>query len=121
MSNLLEKTIVNRAIKYTSKKTLLYFFILVPHISYSTVKKIIQKSGLSLNLRLNGIDIDFFNNLILFFENECVDYHTLRSTVIENIKMQNALNTYKSKRRRLKYPVNGQRTRSNARTAFNRL
>lgn len=110
------KIILNKAIQFTLKKTLLYFFILNSSVGFFIAKKLIQKLGFTFNTKLYKINFNFLLNIIMFLDNEILDLYTFKEIINNHYKVDNFLNNYKAKKRRLNLPVNGQRTRSNART-----
>lgn len=109
--NLLSKSII-----YSLNKNINYLFVKISNINKKTVDIIFKKLCLNKDLKIKKMKYKQFQSLTLFINNELVDLYNINKNTTNNIKIQNLLNNYKAKRRRLGYPVNGQRTRTNARS-----
>ncbi len=92
--------------------SLTYLFGIGKHLS----EQIIERLGLDPNLRAQKLtqdDIAKINNLL---QAEYVVEGDLRREIQNNIKRLISIHSYRGMRHRLKLPVRGQRTRTNART-----
>ena len=85
-------------------------------IGRKTADKIVEKSGIDPNRRTRELTNDEVNNLRALIEQGYTVEGDLRREVSMNIKMLVDLNSYRGIRHRLKLPVRGQRTKTNART-----
>jgi len=92
--------------------SLTYLFGIGKHLS----QQIIERLGLDPNLRAHKLtqdDIAKINNLL---QAEYVVEGDLRREIQNNIKRLISIHSYRGTRHRVKLPVRGQRTRTNART-----
>lgn len=109
--------VLNQAIKIIKKKSLQYFLISLPNIQNFLALRINLKLGFSKKTKIKSINPTKFSAFLLFLDYEVSDRYTYKKALINSQERQEFLNTYKSKRRRLNLPTNGQRTRSNAKTS----
>ncbi len=79
-------------------------------------KQIIEKLGLSKDMRAKELNEDHIARLNAILQSEYVVEGDLRRQVQNNIKRLVGIQCYRGIRHRLGLPVRGQRTRTNART-----
>jgi len=109
--------VLNQATKHVKKKPLQYFLMSLPNIQNFLALRITLKLGFSKKTKIRSIKTPKFSAFLLFLDYEVSDRYTYKKALIDSQERQEFLNTYKSKRRRLNLPTNGQRTRSNAKTS----
>lgn len=85
-------------------------------IGRSTAIKICEKVGVNTERRMNDLSSEEVNQLRKVIENEYTVEGRLRTEVALNIKRLMDIGCYKGLRHRRGLPVNGQRTKTNART-----
>lgn len=78
--------------------------------------EIIDKLGLSPDMRAKGLSEDDIARLNQMLQSEYTVEGDLRRQVQNNIKRLIAIHSYRGMRHRLGLPVRGQRTKTNART-----
>ena len=84
-------------------------------IGPTRAKKILEKTGISPDLRTDDLTEEDIKNL----RNELQNYHIegdLRRDVAMNIKRLQEIGSYRGLRHKRKLPCRGQRTKTNART-----
>jgi len=91
---------------------LTYIFGICP----KSAEAICQKAGVSPETRVKNIGEDQGIKLRGIIENDFKVEGELRTELSFNIKRLIDINCYRGRRHRLNLPVNGQRTRTNART-----
>jgi small subunit ribosomal protein S13 len=85
-------------------------------IGRTRANKLIEKAGVSPDTRVSDLTEAEIQNLRSLIE---VDYRVegaLRAEIAENVKRLIAINSYRGLRHKRGLPVQGQRTRTNART-----
>jgi len=85
-------------------------------IGRSTAQYILEKSGISLDKKVNEWNDDELNSIRNIITNEFKVEGALRSEVQMNIKRLLDIACYRGLRHRKGLPVRGQRTRTNSRT-----
>ena len=85
-------------------------------IGLTTSQKILQKADLDENIRIKDLSIEQEKALRDIIQNEYVVEGSLRTQVSMNIKRLMEIGCYRGLRHKRGMPVNGQRTRTNART-----
>jgi small subunit ribosomal protein S13 len=85
-------------------------------IGLSTSQKILAKANINENIRIKDLTMDQEKILRDIIQNECVVEGALRTQVTMNIKRLMEIGCYRGLRHKRGLPVNGQRTRTNART-----
>lgn len=85
-------------------------------IGRTTAKVIVEKAGINPTTRMRDITEDEAAKLREIIENEYVIEGDKRREVASNIQRLVEIGTYRGMRHRRGLPVNGQRTRTNART-----
>lgn len=91
---------------------LTYIYGIGPHLS----NEIIEKLGLSRDMRASELTQDDIAKLNAMLTAEYVVEGDLRRQVQNNIKRLISIHSYRGTRHRLGLPVRGQRTQTNART-----
>lgn len=109
--------ILGKSLKTISKNLIYNFFNKnIIDQSYIKNKKLLIKLGLNQTIRFQNLPYNTIQSLIIFFNTELSNFE-IKKEYIKNIKkLQENLNTFKYIRKKYKYPANGQRTRSNAKT-----
>jgi len=85
-------------------------------IGHRTAKEILQKTGVSPDVRVAKLSDDDVTKLRRVIENEYTVEGALRGEVNMNIKRLIDIGSYRGLRHRRGLPVRGQRTKTNART-----
>ncbi len=85
-------------------------------IGRSTAQEICEKTGVNMERRMNDLSSEEVNQLRKVIENDCTVEGRLRTEVALNIKRLMDIGCYRGVRHRRGLPVNGQRTKTNART-----
>ena len=85
-------------------------------IGNTTSAKILNEAGIDENLRADSLSDDQINKIRGIIENDMKVEGELRSEIQMNIKRLMDLGNYRGLRHRRGLPVNGQRTKTNART-----
>jgi small subunit ribosomal protein S13 len=85
-------------------------------IGRSTAIEICKKTGVDTERRMNDISSEEVNQLRKVIENEYTVEGRLRTEIALNIKRLMDIGCYRGLRHRRGLPVNGQRTKTNART-----
>ena len=85
-------------------------------IGLTTSQKILAKANISENIRIKDLTLDQEKFLRDIIQNEYIVEGSLRTQVSLNIKRLMEIGCYRGLRHKRGLPVNGQRTRTNART-----
>jgi len=85
-------------------------------IGLTTSKQILAKANINENIKIKDLTIDQEKFLRDIIQNEHIVEGTLRTQVSLNIKRLMEIGCYRGLRHKRGLPVNGQRTRTNART-----
>lgn len=85
-------------------------------IGLTTSQKILAKANVDENIRIKDLTTEQEKILRDIIQNECIVEGTLRTQVSMNIKRLMEIGSYRGLRHKRGLPVNGQRTRTNART-----
>ena len=85
-------------------------------IGLSTAQEIIAKANISESIRIKDLTMDQEKFLRDIIQNEYIVEGALRTQVSMNIKRLMEIGCYRGLRHKRGLPVNGQRTRTNART-----
>jgi len=85
-------------------------------IGLSTSQEILGKANISENIRIKDLTMDQEKFLRDIIQNEYIVEGALRTQVSMNIKRLMEIGCYRGLRHKRGLPVNGQRTRTNART-----
>ena len=85
-------------------------------IGIPTSKKIIKKANLNESIRIKDLTVEQEKMLRDIIQNEYTVEGVLRTQVSMNIKRLMEIGCYRGLRHKRGLPVNGQRTRTNART-----
>jgi len=85
-------------------------------IGLSTSQKILAKANISESIRIKDLTLDQEKFLRDIIQNEYIVEGSLRTQVSMNIKRLMEIGCYRGLRHKRGLPVNGQRTRTNART-----
>ncbi len=85
-------------------------------IGPTTSKKLLDRTGISPDTRVNQLTDDEVNRLRDIIEKEMIVEGDLRREVAMNIKRLIDINCYRGIRHRRGLPLRGQRTKTNART-----
>ena len=85
-------------------------------IGLTTSQKILEKANVSQNIRIKDLTMDQEKILRDIIQNEYIVEGSLRTQVSMNIKRLMEIGCYRGLRHKRGLPVNGQRTRTNART-----
>lgn len=85
-------------------------------VGRATSNQIIEKLGLSKDMRASELNEDQIARLNAILSSEYIVEGDLRRQVQNNIKRLIGIHCYRGMRHRLGLPVRGQRTRTNART-----
>ena len=85
-------------------------------IGLTTSQKILAKANVDENIRVKDLTTEQEKILRDIIQNECIVEGTLRTQVSMNIKRLMEIGSYRGLRHKRGLPVNGQRTRTNART-----
>ena len=85
-------------------------------IGRTTSAKILKQASIDENLRADGLTDDQINKIRGIIENDMKVEGELRGEIQMNIKRLMDLGNYRGLRHRRGLPVNGQRTKTNART-----
>jgi small subunit ribosomal protein S13 len=78
--------------------------------------ELLEKSGLSLTMRVHELSDEQVSTLSNIIQNDYKVEGDLRREVTSNIKRLMDINCYRGTRHKKGLPVNGQRTKTNART-----
>jgi len=85
-------------------------------IGLSTSEAILAKANINQNIRIKDLTLDQEKFLRDIIQNEYIVEGSLRTQVSMNIKRLMEIGCYRGLRHKRGLPVNGQRTRTNART-----
>ena len=85
-------------------------------IGVSTSKKILEKANLNENIKIKDLSMEQEKILRDIIQNEYIVEGSLRTQVSLSIKRLMEIGCYRGLRHKRGLPVNGQRTRTNART-----
>ncbi|MCL2064211.1 MAG: 30S ribosomal protein S13 [Candidatus Cloacimonetes bacterium] len=85
-------------------------------IGLSTSQKILAKANVNENIKIKDLNIEQEKVLRDIIQNEYIVEGSLRTQVSLNIKRLMEIGCYRGLRHKRGMPVNGQRTRTNART-----
>ena len=85
-------------------------------IGLTTARQILDKADLPYQMNSDDLSADDINRVRIVIENEHVVEGDLRREVSMDIKRLMDLGCYRGRRHRRGLPVNGQRTKTNART-----
>lgn len=85
-------------------------------IGLTTARQILDKADLPYQMNSDDLSADDVNRVRIVIENEYVVEGDLRREVSMDIKRLMDLGCYRGRRHRRGLPVNGQRTKTNART-----
>jgi small subunit ribosomal protein S13 len=85
-------------------------------IGQSTARRILQQAGVDPQTRIHALSEEQLNQLRMIIEANFKVEGSLRGEVAMNIKRLMDIGCYRGQRHRRGLPVNGQRTRTNART-----
>ncbi len=85
-------------------------------IGHTTARKIIETSGINADIRVNKLSDDDVNKLRNVIEQDYKVEGSLRTEINMNIKRLIDIGSYRGLRHRRGLPLNGQRTKTNART-----
>lgn len=86
-------------------------------IGPSTAKKVLEQTGIDVNLRAKDLSPQQINDIIhAITDNKFLIEGDLRRELQSNLKRLQAINCYRGIRHRRGLPVRGQRTSTNART-----
>lgn len=85
-------------------------------IGRNSSKEILEKAGVSPDVRVNKLTTEDVNKLRDVIEKQCKVEGDLRREVVQNIKRLVEIGCYRGVRHRKSLPVRGQRTKTNART-----
>ena len=104
------------AVEIPDNKALKISLTYVYGIGRITAMQIIEKLGLSPEMKVKELNDTQLNELRTVVENEFVVEGHLRQEVFRNIKRLKDIHSYRGIRHKIGMPVRGQRTRVNART-----
>lgn len=85
-------------------------------IGRSTSNAILEKAGIDLNKKVKDLSVEELDRIRRIIDSEHQTEGNLRSAIRMNIKRLMDIGCYRGLRHRKGLPVNGQRTRTNART-----
>lgn len=85
-------------------------------IGLTTARRILDKADLPYQMNSDDLSADDVNRVRIVIENEYIVEGDLRREVSMDIKRLMDLGCYRGRRHRRGLPVNGQRTKTNART-----
>ncbi len=85
-------------------------------IGPARAKKVLAKAGVNPDTRVHALTDEQVNLLSVVIQNEYKVEGDLRREVSSNIKRLMDINCYRGQRHKKGLPVNGQRTKTNART-----
>ena len=85
-------------------------------IGKSTSQEILAKTGINPDTRIKDLTDDEVNQLRDVIDNEYTVEGDIRREVALNIKRLMEIGCYRGRRHKMKLPVRGQRTKTNART-----
>ncbi|MFM1920670.1 MAG: ribosomal protein [Candidatus Hydrogenedentota bacterium] len=85
-------------------------------IGPATASKVLAQTGISPDLRVKNLTDEQINVLTSVILETCKVEGDLRREVSSNIRRLMEINCYRGQRHKRSLPVNGQRTRTNART-----
>jgi len=99
-------------------KSIFFALTKIYGINLVTSIKICNRLGFSKNLKIKNLTNKQIKNLIFFIDNLDININN-NLKKIKNLKIKNliSIKSYRGLRRLKKFPVRGQRTRSNANTA----
>lgn len=106
--------LINRNLK--SEKLLLTQMTTFFGIGLKSSILLLNKFGLTKDCKVKDLTISQYNNLFKELENLVID-KKLKAVIAENLKRKILMKSYQGLRLVKGYPVRGQRTRSNAKTA----
>lgn len=92
--------------------SLTYIFGVGPHVA----QQIVDRLGLDPDMRAHALKEEDISRINALLQSDYVVEGDLRREVQGNIKRLISINSYRGQRHRLGLPVNGQRTKTNART-----
>ncbi|MFP4562411.1 MAG: 30S ribosomal protein S13 [Spirochaetia bacterium] len=85
-------------------------------VGHATAKEVCEKNGIDPQVKINDLSPEDLNKLRKALENDYKVEGRLRTEVSMNIKRLMDIGCYRGLRHRRGLPVNGQRTKTNART-----
>jgi small subunit ribosomal protein S13 len=85
-------------------------------VGQSIAKEACEKAGINSDTKMNDLSAEDINKLRKILENDYTVEGRLRTQVSMNIKRLMDIGCYRGLRHRRGLPVNGQRTKTNART-----
>lgn len=85
-------------------------------IGHTSARKICEKAEVSVDTKVNDLTDAEITSIRTIIEDDYRVEGTLRTEVSMNIKRLMAINCYRGTRHKRGLPVNGQRTKTNART-----
>ena len=85
-------------------------------VGHSTAKEVCEKTGIDPQVKINELSPEDLNKLRKTLENDYKVEGRLRTAISMNIKRLMDIGCYRGLRHRRGLPVNGQRTKTNART-----
>lgn len=85
-------------------------------IGRSTAERILKQTGIPSDKKIQELTDDEVNQIRLIITEELKVEGSLKTEIQMNIKRLMDIGTYRGKRHRKGLPVNGQRTKTNART-----
>ncbi len=85
-------------------------------IGVSSSKNILEKSGVDPNKKIKDLSVDELDRIRKIIDSEYQTEGALRANIRMNIKRLMDIGCFRGLRHRRGLPVNGQRTRTNART-----
>lgn len=85
-------------------------------IGKSNVFKILSKANVDPNLKVKNLTEEQLSEIRKVISSDCIIEGDLRSNISSNIKNKISIGCYQGHRHRLRLPVRGQRTKTNAKT-----
>ena len=79
-------------------------------------RKICSDTGVDSELKVSDLCESDVDKIRVYIEKNCIIEGDLRGQISQNIKSMIAIGSYKGARHRLRLPVHGQRTKTNAKT-----
>lgn len=107
-------------ISSTSKLTISTYLLKHYGINHNKLQNLLIAIGLESKTKYKSVTkekLHKLNKILQYYKLQSLIEQPLKNKIYSNIAVKIKLNTLQGKRHRLKYPVKGQRTRSNARTA----
>ena len=93
-----------------------YALTLVYGMGFSTAKKVLKQTNIDAHKRVHEVTEDEFKKIFAAIDKNYKVEGELREEIAENVKRLKDIGCYKGVRHMRGLPVNGQRTKSNART-----